>query len=95
MTKSLNLMTLAVYLCSIMIGMQIPPMAAAVAVPEPEIAAKTMQARITTMPNPPVLFPTSVSANPISLFAIPPVAISSPAIIKNETASSEKLSAVP
>jgi hypothetical protein len=69
-----------------MAGIIIDPIAAVVAAPEPDMAAKNMQATIDTSPRPPDIHPIRVLAKLISLLDIPPLSIRLPASIKNGTA---------
>ena len=64
----------------------IEPIAAVVAGPEPDIAAKNAQAMIVTIASPPVTWPISEEATPINRLDRPPVSISCPARIKKGTA---------
>ena len=48
-------------------------MAAAVAGPEPDMAAKNMDATMAAIPNPPGMVPVSISATSTSFFAMPPL----------------------
>src|SRR5690606_25258333 len=75
------------YLRATIAGIIKPPIAATVAGPDPEIAAKNIQATIVTMLNPPVIQPTNAEANASSLFDTPPLPIRIPASIKNGIAS--------
>ena len=68
-------------------------MAATVAGPEPEMAAKNMHATTVTSARPPYLRPRKASAMLSRRREIPPVAISSPASTKKGTAIREKESA--
>ncbi len=65
-----------------MAGIMKVPMAETVAGPEPEMAAKNMQANTVTIPSPPTIKPTRQSAKPISLLEIPPLHMRDPARIK-------------
>ena len=67
-----------------------PPMAATVAGPDPEIAAKNMQVRIATMPNPPVRLPSRESQKLISRLEMPPPSIRLPEIMNRGIASRGK-----
>ena len=72
-------------------GIRTAPRAATVAGPEPEIAPKK-QATIThTIAMPPLLCPTQVSTNLISLLEIPALAIIFPESTKNGMARSKNL----
>jgi len=72
-------------------GIRTAPRAATVAGPEPEIAPKK-QATIThTIAMPPLLCPTQVSTNLISLLEIPALAIMFPESTKNGMARSKNL----
>ena len=64
-------------------------MAAAVAGPEPDMAAKNMDATMAAIPNPPGMVPVSISATSTSFFAMPPLSIRLPTSIKNGIAISE------
>lgn len=64
------------------------PIAAVVAGPEPEIAAKNIEARIATIDSPPVMPPTQASANLTRRCEIPPPFMSEPARTKKGIASS-------
>ena len=66
-----------------------PPIAATVATPEPEIAAKIMQQITVIMLNAPERWPISALIKLISFSEIPVVTMTSPEIMKNGTASSE------
>ena len=80
----------ASYLRSFIEGIMNEPIAETVAGPEPEIAAKNIQARTVTIASPPVMNPTKASARLTSLREIPPPHISAPARIKNGIASNGK-----
>ena len=58
-------------------------MAEVVATAEPEMAAKIIQARVVTMPRPPVIQPNSVSQKLTIRLATPPLLIRLPASMKN------------
>src|SRR5699024_6676905 len=75
------------YLRAIIAGIIKPPIAATVAGPDPEIAAKNIQATMLTMLNPPAIQPTKADANANSLLETPPFPIRIPASIKNGIAS--------
>ena len=77
-----------------MAGSMIPPMAAAVAGPEPEIAAKNMEATIAAMPRPPGVSPVRMLAISTSRRAMPVFSISVPTSMKNGIAISGKESAL-
>ncbi len=66
------------------------PMAATVALAEPEMAPKNMQARTVTQPRPPVTLPIRELAILISRLESPPVSIRLPQMIKNGSESSVK-----
>ena len=66
----------------------IPPMAASVAGPEPDMAPKNTHATAATMPRPPGTLPISVLATSTSRREIPPPSIRLPASMKNGQASS-------
>ena len=70
------------------------PMAATVAGPEPETAAKNMHATTAAMPSPPGKSPATASERSVSFLEIPPLLMSVPARMKNGSASSVKESAV-
>ena len=74
------------YPFSSMVGSTMPPMAATVAGPEPEIAAKNMQATTATMARPPVIRPKKQLKVLSSRLEMPPPLISSPAKTKKGTA---------
>src|SRR5699024_12729321 len=59
-------------------GINIPPIAATVAGPEPEIAAKNMLVRIAAIANPPVYLPTNTLATSNNRDEIPHFTIISP-----------------
>jgi hypothetical protein len=59
------------------------PIAATVAGPDPEIAAKNIQVSTVTIAKPPIIKPTNELAKARSLFETPPFPIKIPAIIKN------------
>lgn len=65
-------------------------MAATVAGPEPEIAAKNIHVRIAAIPRPPGSQPRIELQKLISLLEIPPVSIRLPATMKSGTASDGK-----
>ena len=71
-------------------GIMMAPTAEQVAIAEPEIAAKNIQAAVVTKLSPPVIHPIQVSAKLTILFATPPVLIKLPARIKKGIAISEK-----
>ena len=64
------------------------PIAATVAGPEPDIAAKNMQARIVTHAKPPVTCPINADAKSTRRCERPPYSIKYPASTKNGTATS-------
>ena len=66
------------------------PMAAVVAMPEPDRAAKNAQATTATIARPPVTLPTRAVANWTICLEMPPAVISAPARIKKGTAISGK-----
>ncbi|MPN25185.1 hypothetical protein SDC9_172592 [bioreactor metagenome] len=66
------------------------PIAETVAGPEPEIAAKNMQASTVTIARPPVMKPTRLSARLTRRREMPPLHISAPARMKKGIASSGK-----
>ncbi len=66
------------------------PIAETVAGPEPEMAAKNMQARTVTMARPPMMNPTRLSARATSRLEIPPLHMSAPARMKNGIANRGK-----
>ena len=70
----------------------IEPMATTVAGPEPEIAAKKIQARTPEIPSPPGIQPTSELMKAISRLAMAPLVMMVPARTKNGIASRIKLS---
>ena len=78
------------YLRSFMEGIMNDPIAETVAGPEPEIAAKNMQAKTVTIAKPPVINPTRLSAKLTNLREIPPLHIKAPARMKNGMASRGK-----
>ena len=61
---------------------------ALLAIPDPDIAAKSMHERTAVIPRPPVILPTNIPAKFTSRFASPPLFMRSPARIKNGIASS-------
>jgi hypothetical protein len=65
------------------------PTAAVVAAPEPDIAAKNMDANTETADNPPLILPIHASAKATSIFDISPLASKSPAKIKKGIATKE------
>jgi len=77
----------ASYPFSFMAGIIKEPIAETVAGPEPEIAAKNIQANTVTMAKPPVMKPTKLSARFTRRFDMPPCNIRAPAKIKNGIAS--------
>ena len=74
-----------------MAGTIIAPTAATVPGPEPEMAAKNVQARIVVMPRPPYMRPTSILATSMICRVILPYSISEPATTKQGMASSVKI----
>ncbi|MPN36647.1 hypothetical protein SDC9_184157 [bioreactor metagenome] len=60
------------YIFAFMAGIMNDPIAETVAGPEPDIAAKNMQAVTVTIASPPMTAPTIASASETSLFDIPP-----------------------
>ena len=83
------------YPASIIAGTIILPIAAQVAVGEPDNAPKIMQDRIDTTPNPPGIHPRIASQKSVSLLEIPPEDIRLPASINNGMAIMVKLSSDP
>ena len=73
-----------------MTGIIIKPMAATVAEPVPEIAAKNIHATIATMPRPPVNRSKTIRPKSRSLREMPPFPMISPANVNNGTAASVK-----
>src|SRR5699024_399145 len=73
-------------------GIIIPPTAATVAGPDPEITAKNIEVITAAMAKPPVNLPTNTLAKSNNLLEIPPFPIISPAKIKNGIAIKAKLS---
>ncbi|MPM53981.1 hypothetical protein SDC9_100753 [bioreactor metagenome] len=73
-----------------MAGIMDVPIAETVAGPEPEIAAKNMQAKMVTMPSPPVISPIRLLAKSTIFLEIPPSDIKLPASIKKGMAKSGK-----
>ena len=69
------------YPCRIISGMTIVPIAATVAGPEPETAAKNIQTITVTIANPPVIRPNIALQTDTSLEETPPALIKSPANI--------------
>ena len=65
-----------------------PPMAAVVAMEEPDRAANIMQTASTTMERPPRTWPSSALANCTSRDDMPPCCMMAPASIKKKIASS-------
>lgn len=80
----------ASYFLSFMEGTINEPIADTVAGPEPEMAAKNMQAKTVTIAKPPVINPTRLSAKLTSLREIPPLHIKAPARMKKGIASRGK-----
>ena len=72
----------------VMAGIMNEPMADTVAGPEPEMAAKNMQASTVTMARPPTMKPTRLSARLTSLLEMPPLHIRAPARMKKGIARS-------
>src|SRR5699024_8081966 len=79
------------YLCSFIAGIIKEPIAATVAGPDPDIAAKNILASTVTIASPPVIKPISTLARFNSLFEIPPVLINTPARRKKGIAINGKL----
>ena len=73
-------------------GVITPPTADAAATEEPEMAPKSIAARMLTCASPPGRTPTRLLAKSMSLRAMPPRFMSCPARMKNGMASSAKLS---
>ena len=73
-----------------MAGIVIMPMAAQVAMPEPEMAPKKVQATTVAMARPPVRRPSIMSARPMSCPESPPFPMKIPASTKKNTASMGK-----
>src|SRR5690625_661776 len=71
-------------------GIIIDPIAATVAGPEPDIAAKNMLAKTVTIANPPTKYPTNTSANLSKRSDTPPSFIKTPVKINNGIAKREK-----
>ena len=71
-------------------GIMMPPMAATVAGPEPEMAAKSMQVRMATMASPPVKLPRSELQKLISRREMPPPSMRLPATMNSGMASRGK-----
>src|SRR5699024_3956031 len=80
------------YPCATIAGIIIPPIAATVAGPDPDIAEKNIQVIMAAIANPPVNLPTNTLAKSNNLVEIPPFPIISPARIKKGTAIKAKLS---
>ena len=80
----------ASYFLSFMEGTINEPIADTVAGPEPEMAAKNIQAKTVTIAKPPVIKPTKLSAKFTSRREIPPLHIRDPARIKKGIARSGK-----
>ena len=79
------------YPTEVMAGMMIPPRAATVAGPDPEIAAKKHATSTHTKASPPLICPTNDWANLISFVEIPAFSIIFPAKIKNGIANNRNL----
>ena len=79
------------YPTAVIAGMIIPPRAATVAGPEPDIAAKKHATSTHTRASPPLTCPTKDWANAISLVEIPAFSIMFPAKMKNGIARSRNL----
>ena len=60
---------------AIIAGIRIAPMAAVVAAPEPEMAAKNSEVTMATMASPPVMLPTMVLEKSTSRREMPPLCI--------------------
>src|SRR5699024_6994659 len=73
------------------VGINIPPIAAAAAIAVPVKAAKNMLLIITTSAKPPGIGPTMIFEKLIRRWEIPPLAIISPASIKSGIATNVKL----
>jgi hypothetical protein len=84
----------SLYCFSFIDGIIKEPIAETVAGPDPDIAAKNMQANIVTKANPPVIQPTKLSAKLTNLLDIPQLYIKLPAKIKKGIAKRGKLSKV-
>ena len=67
-----------------------PPIAAVVAMPEPDSAPKNIHATMATQPTAPVRKSTSAEAKATILFAMPPVEITEPASMKKGIAITVK-----
>lgn len=67
-----------------------PPMAAVVAMPEPDRAPKNIHASMDTQPRAPVRKSTRAEANSTIRLAMPPVEITDPASMKNGMAMTVK-----
>lgn len=78
------------YPASSISGIIIRPIAATVAEPVPEIAAKIMQATMETMPRPPVRLPSESFATLIRRLEIPPLPMMSPAKVNSGIATRVK-----
>src|SRR5699024_2640143 len=74
------------------VGISIPPMAAAAAIAVPVRAAKNILLTITTNASPPGIGPTMILEKLINLWDIPPLAIISPAKMNKGIATNVKLS---
>ena len=72
-------------------GIIIPPIATTVAGPEPEIAAKNIQAHTVTIASPPAFLPKRELKQSTRRREIPPLPINSPAKQKSGIANKEKL----
>ena len=75
-----------------MVGIMSPPTAAVVAGPEPEIAEKSMHARMVTWARPPRTLPTKQSATEMRRLLMPPFSMSAPASRNMGTAMKGNLS---
>src|SRR5699024_8753759 len=73
------------------VGISIPPIAAAAAMAVPVIAEKNTLLTMTTNANPPGIGPTMILENSIKRLDIPPLAIISPAKMNNGMATRVKL----
>ena len=80
------------YLRSFIAGIMKDPMADTVAGPEPEMAAKNMQANTVTMARPPAMKPTRLSARFTRRLEMPPLHMSAPARMKKGMARKGKAS---
>ena len=78
------------YFFSFIAGRTSEPTADAVATPDPVIAPKNVLVITPTIPRPPVIQPIIESARSISLLAMPPAPMITPARIKNGIANNVK-----